>query len=954
MAKENQVSMWHALGINEAAERQGVSLPTGLDDSEAAARLRQFGHNELSERAARSPWSIIWGQLTGTLVVILILAALVSAGIGIYDLIHSGMRKGWEEIYDAIAIAVIVIMNTILGFLQEYRAERAMAALKKLSVPTVRVRRGGSVRELPATDLAPGDVVLLEAGSTIPADGRLVEAVNLRLQEAALTGESEPVEKSTQVIPGDNVPLGDRRNMAYMGTVATYGRGTLLITETGMGTQLGAIATMIQAAPPEATPLQRRLEQLGKVLAITALVLVAIIFTQGLIRGGLGFENIKKMFLIGISMAVAAVPEGLPAVVTIALALGAQRMLRRRALIRKLMAVETLGSVTVICSDKTGTLTENRMTVSVIDVAGDQLDLREHLTRARIDGQAIGESPRLKDQPGMAVLLAAGALCNDAILQKSAEASGRFTAMGDPTEGALVVAAAELGLAKNELEEFLPRVSELPFDSDRKRMTTVHRLAASGRLPAQLTVLAGESVCLKAGQHVAFVKGAVDGLLSICTGVLEQGRMNPLDEAMRRRITMANDALAQKGMRVLGVAMKLLGDESHASADTESRLTFVGLVGMIDPPRAEVKQAVATCRTAGIRPVMITGDHPLTAWHIAQELGIADGGKMLTGADLDKLSVEDLKAQVERVGVYARVSPEHKLKIVQALKQRGHVVAMTGDGVNDAPALKKADIGVAMGITGTDVSKEASNMVLLDDNFATIVAAVEEGRVIYDNIRKFIRYLLATNSGEIWVMFLAPLLGMPIPLIPLQILWINLVTDGLPALALGVEPPERNIMRRRPHDPKASILGGGLGVHVIWVGLLMAALCLIGGEYSWLGSGGDSENHEQYYRTVVFTIVTLTQMANVLAIRSGTESLFRAGLLSNKPLLGAVSLTILLQLAIIYTPWLQGFFKTVPLSAKDLLIATALSAVVFVAVEIEKVFFRRKASYKQMAINDAV
>jgi Ca2+-transporting ATPase len=542
----------------------------------------------------------------------------------------------------------------------------------------------------------------------------------------------------------------------------------------------------------------------------------------------------------------------------------------------------------------------------------------------------------------MCVVLAAGALCNDAVLQKSAETSGRFTTVGDPTEGALVVAAAELGLVKSTLEEALPRVSELPFDSDRKRMTTVHRLAGTDRLPAQLAVLAGESVCLKTGQHIAFVKGAVDGLLSISTSVLEQARVNPLDESTRRRITIANDTLAQRGMRVLGVAMRLLGDESHSVATTESHLIFVGLVGMIDPPRAEVKQAVATCRTAGIRPVMITGDHPLTAWHIAQELGIAGSGKMMTGVDLDKLTVEDLKAQVEQVGVYARVSPEHKLKIVQALKERGHVVAMTGDGVNDAPALKKADIGVAMGITGTDVSKEASNMVLLDDNFATIVAAVEEGRVIYDNIRKFIRYLLTTNSGEIWVMFLAPLLGMPIPLVPLQILWINLVTDGLPALALGVEPPERHIMRRRPHDPKASIFSGGLGVHVIWVGLLMGVLCLLGAEYSWLGSGGGSEHHEQYYRTVVFTIVTLTQMAHVLAIRSGNESLFRAGLFSNKPLLGAVSLTILLQLAIIYTPWLQEFFQTVPLSAHDLLIATALSAVVFVAVEIEKAFFRRK------------
>ena len=732
--KDDEEPLWHTLPVDEIVRRLGIVLQTGLDDDEARRRLEQHGPNELVDRGARSPWSILWGQLTGTLVVILILAAMGSAGVGIFEISHSGSQRGWDEIYDAIAIAVIVIMNTILGFLQEYRAERAMAALKRLSVPTVRVSRGGVLQEIPSSRLVPGDLALLDAGASVPADGRMVESANLRIQEAALTGESEAVEKTVEAIVTPGVSLGDRRNMAYMGTVVTYGRGSLLVTETGMRTQLGRIAAMIQAAAPEATPLQRRLEHLGKGLAIAALGLVAIIFLQGLIRGGLGFENLKEMFLIGISMAVAAVPEGLPAVVTIALALGAQRMLRRRALIRKLMAVETLGSVTVICSDKTGTLTENRMTVSVIEVAGDRLDLRQHLTRAAVGGTVPDEPRMILDKPSMALLLAGGALCNDATLQKSDELSARWVAVGDPTEAALVVGAAEMGLLKSALEEAMPRVSELPFDSDRKRMTTVHRLARPDRLgPAQSVLLRGP-LGLQEGRHIAFVKGAVDGLLSISTSVLEDGQVPGLDEPRRRRITAANDELAQKGMRVLGVAMKPLDDESLAVTSMESQLVFVGLIGMIDPPRPEVKEAVAKCRTAGIRPVMITGDHPLTAWHIAHELGIADGGRMMTGTDLDRLSLDDLRTEVERVSVYARVSPEHKLKIVQALKDRGHIVAMTGDGVNDAPALKKADIGVAMGITGTDVSKEASNMVLLDDNFATIVAAVEEGRVIYDKI----------------------------------------------------------------------------------------------------------------------------------------------------------------------------------------------------------------------------
>jgi Ca2+-transporting ATPase len=723
--------------------------------------------------------------------------------------------------------------------------------------------------------------------------------------------------------------------MVYMGTAATYGRGRAVVTATGMATELGRIATLIQGVVPERTPLQRRLDALGRWLAGIALGLVAIIFVLGVLRG----EDLRLMFLTAVSIGVAAVPEGLPAVVTIALALGAQRMLRRRALIRRLPAVETLGSVTTICSDKTGTLTENRMTVTVLDVAGHQARLAGSdstavpadsgsSTEAGVAGLTAGSESG--PESALPLLLVGGALCNDAFLEPADDALDRMRAIGDPTEGALVFAAARLGLDKRRLESAFPRVAELPFDSERKRMTTVHRVASgdpeapdAGRIGA---LLAGAGV----DAYVAFTKGAVGGLLEISGSVWNEGRVEPIDKTWTARITAANDRLAAEGTRVLGVAFRPLGTPSPV----EEGLTFIGLVGMIDPLRPEVKDAVATCKAAGIRPVMITGDHPLTARAIAADLGIDAGGRYLDGPALSRLSDAELEAAVEEVPVYARVSPEHKLAIVGALQSRGHIVAMTGDGVNDAPALKKADIGVAMGVAGTDVAKEAADMVLLDDNFATIVAAVEEGRVIYDNIRKFIRYVLTGNSGELWVMLLAPLLGMPLPLLPLQILWVNLVTDGLPAVALGVEPAERQTMRRSPYSPHASIFGRGLGVHALWVGLLLALLALGGGYLSW-------RSGSQTWQTMVFTTLTLGQMAHVLAIRSEHDSLFRIGLLSNRPLLGAVGLTVLLQLALLYVPFLQGVFETVPLSAADLAVSLALSGVVFWVVEVEKWVRRR-------------
>lgn len=923
MNLNRQMTEWWQLSADECLAKLSSDARKGLSEEDVAGRLTKFGRNVLVERGVKSPWAILREQLTGIMVVILIVAGIVSAAMGEYA--------------DAAVIAIIVVLNALLGLTQEYRAEKAMAALKRMSVPTVKVRRSGDVKEVPSLDLVPGDVLILEAGNLVPADCRLTEAVNLRIQEAALTGESEPVEKNVDPLTTGKTALADRRNMGYMGTIVTFGRGQALVVETGMRTELGSIATMLQAVKREPTPLQNKLEQLGKGLAVAALALVAIIFIQGLLRGGTGIENIKLMFLTAISMAVAAVPEGLPAVVTIALALGAQRMLKRRALIRKLLAVETLGSVTVICSDKTGTLTENRMTVTVMDVAGVRIDL------AGAAAADPGKSPLPPDKyPLCAPLLAAGALCNDAVLKSGTPGGEPWTVIGDPTEGALVMVAARAGLLKDDLERDLPRVLEAPFDSDRKRMTTVHKVGAGCTADWCRALGIDEA---RGATFLAFCKGAPESLLSVCSHVWTPSGRRPVTDDEKRRILDGNDELAGKGMRVLGVAFRTM-DKAGDVDSLEQALTFMGLVCMIDPPRQEVKDAVAICRTAGIRPVMITGDNPLTAREIASQLGIFEGGEILTGVDLEKMSVEELRGHAERVSVYARVSPEHKLKIVEALKDNGHVVAMTGDGVNDAPALRKADIGVAMGITGTDVAKEASDMVLRDDNFATIVSAVEEGRAIYDNIRKFVKYLLSTNSGELWVMLAAPFFGLPLPLLPIQILWMNLVTDGLPALALGVEPPERDIMRRKPRKATDNIFGDGLGLHIIWVGLLMAVVCLGLGGWYWSSGRLDltASADTAYYRTMMFTVLSCLQMGHVMAIRSHKQSLFTMGVWTNRPLVVAVLVTLGLQMALIYLPVLQRAFKTVPLSAVDLLVCCVLSTAVFWAVELEKFIKRRIAA----------
>ena len=926
---------WHTLPPSTVATRLAVDPAAGLSDAEADRRRSAHGPNALVERAGVSPWRILGTQLKGPMVLVLVVAAVVSIVLG--------------DAADAVAIGAIIVLNTALGFAQEYRAERAMAALKQLAVSVVRVRRDGVVAERPAVELVPGDVVLLEAGAVVPADGRWVEASALRALESILTGESEAVDKGTAALPpgasasGDlisgapasgELAVGDRTNMAYKGTTVTAGRGVMIVVATGMATELGRIADLLQAVPEEATPLQRRLAQLGRGLGAAALLVVAVVGALGLWRG----QPPALVLMTALSLAVAAVPEGLPTVVTIALSIGGQRLLARRALVRRLPAVETLGSVTAICSDKTGTLTENRMTVVVLDVAGHRVDLQEPLED---DEPVMLAAEREVDHPSIALLLTAAALCNDASLAPSPDTPGELRAVGDPTEGALVVAAARFGLRQEPLAAALPRTAERPFDAERKRMTTVHLVRDLAALPPAVR----DALRYADGgtaPGVAFTKGAVDVVLDLADRVWIDGRREPLDEAQRARIAAAHDGLAASGMRVLGVAVRRMGQgaaDVGAAADaamdaaSEERLTFVGLCAMIDPPRPAARAAVALCRTAGIRPIMITGDHPLTALQIARQLGIADGAgaggtttPVLTGAEVERLSPAELADAAEVTPVFARVSPEHKLRIVEALHARGHIVAMTGDGVNDAPALKRSDIGVAMGITGTDVTKEAADIVLLDDDFATIVRAVEQGRVVYDNIRRFIKYALASNAGEIWVMVLGPLLGMPLPLLPLQILWVNLVTDGLPGLALAVEPAEPDVMTRPPRPPTESVFGRGLATHVLWVGALLGATALAAGWWGW--RAGDAT-----WQTMLFTTLTFSQMGHAMAVRSERVSSFRLGVRSNLALFGAVTLTICAQLAAIYVGPLQAALHTVALSGGELAVCVGVGSVVFWAVE---------------------
>lgn len=851
----------------------------GLDAGEAAARLVKYGPNSLKEKAGRGALAMFLGQFKDFMILVLIAAAGISGAIG--------------ELVDAAVIAAIVFLNAIMGFVQEYRAQKAMEALKKMAAPNAAVIRGGEAVSIPAAGLVPGDIVVFEAGSVIPADLRIIEAASLKAEEAALTGESLSVEKHALPIAEEDLQLGDRLNMAYSGTSVSYGRGKGVVTATGMATELGKIAGMLQDEEEVETPLQKRLTVFGKKLAWAILAICAIVFVSGLLRG----EPAALMFLTAVSLAVAAIPEALPAVMSISLALGAGKLVKQHALIRKLLAVETLGSVTYICSDKTGTLTQNKMTVEEVYLDGTLLK--------------AGETP---PQPGLyARLLTGFALNNDSLPKDGGWA-------GDPTETALCALAAAGGCDKKKLDAAFPRAAELPFDSGRKRMTTFH---------------AGQLAGWEGNAFFSVTKGAAEGLLEKSANIMYSSGIGPDG---KDKIRAAAEAMAARGLRVLGLAARQWSAVPGAPSpdEAEKDLVFIGLAGIADPPREEAKAAVAQCREAGIVPVMITGDHPVTARNIAERLGIIEPGApeaILTGAELEKLSPEDFALRVEKIRVYARVAPEQKLRIVKALQARGQFAAMTGDGVNDAPALKRADIGIAMGITGTDVSKEAAHMILLDDNFATIVKAVAEGRRIFDNIRRFVRYVLTCNSGEIWTIFLAPFFGLPIPLLPIHILWINLLTDGLPGLALAAEAAEPDIMKRPPRSPGERLLAGGLGIHVLWVGLLLGLVCL--GTQAWAIKSG------AHWQTMVFTVLCLSQLGHALAIRSERRSLFRMGMLSNKPLLYSVLLTVALQLGVIYLPWFNKIFRTAPLSPAELALALGLSAVVFFAVEAEKLLRRR-------------
>lgn len=841
--------------------------PSGIEIDEAAKRLDRYGPNELKAAKRRSPVIMFLGQFKDFMILIL-LAAAVIAGIA-------------GELTDTIIIVAIVIANAIIGFVQEYRAEKAIEALKQMATPMANVTRNGRPATIPSREIVPGDIVVLDAGSIVPADMRLVETAQLQINESALTGESVPVIKSVAPVTEADPAIGDRVNMSYKGTVVTYGRGTGIVTATGMNTELGQIASLLQGEPEVRTPLQKRLSIFGKKLAIVILVICAIVFTLGILQG----MQPLLMLLTAISLAVAAIPEALPAVITISLAMGARKMVKKNALIRKLPAVETLGSVTYICSDKTGTLTYNRMTVEEIYVPARTMAASDVAVR------------------GLTNLLTGLALNNDS------REGPDGALIGDPTENALYVFARDLGYMKESAGEKFPRIAEVPFDSERKLMTTFHKISDT--------------------VFISYTKGAPDILLEKADSMLVDGERRPLSPD---GFLSANDDMAKRGLRVLCIA------ERHWDAVpeglpvdiVENKLTVLGLVGMMDPPRDEAKAAVDLCKSAGIRPVMITGDHPITAAAIARRLGILDiTGQVVSGKELAAIPDKEFAARVENIQAYARVAPEQKLKIVKALQERHQFVAMTGDGVNDAPALKRADIGVAMGITGTDVSKEAAHMILLDDNFSTIVQAIGEGRKIYDNIRKFIRYLLATNMGEIMTIFFAQLLGLPVPLLPIHILWINLITDSLPALALSVEPAEEDVMRRPPRDPKESIFARGLGIQVIWVGTLMAALVLTVQFFAMRVGSGE-------WQTMVFTILCFSQLGNALAIRSEKTSRFQQGLMSNKAMTGAILASILMQLAVIYVPFLHSIFRTRPLNVRELLLCVGVSSLIFFAVETEK------------------
>jgi Ca2+-transporting ATPase len=908
----------------------GSDARRGLTDEEARARLERFGPNELAAEAAVPEWRHFLAQFQNAFVILLLIATAISVGLWAYE-------RDTALPYEAIAIFAVVLLNATMGYVQESRAEAAVAALRAMSADEAAVIRGGERRSVPAAHLVLGDVILIEEGDTVPADARLIESTALQTAEAALTGESVPVAKDTAPID-EEVGLGDRTNTLFSGTTATYGRGIAVVTASGMRTEMGRIAGLLKETPEEQTPLQRELDRTGKLLgAIVVVIAVVMIATIIIVEDVRGFAAIVPVLILGVALAVAAVPEGLPTVVTGVLSIGVQRMARRHAIVRHLAAVETLGSASVIASDKTGTLTKNEMTVRVVETAS-----------GRVTFEGVGYAPRgdvLSEDGGpiegalrheLERALAAADRANNAVV---AEHDGRWTVEGDPTEGALIVAARKAGLHSDALESRLPRIGEVPFSSERKLMTTVHRDTKH------------------AERVVVFAKGAPDVLLGRCTRELVGDGERPLTPERRAEIVRANESLAGQALRTLAVASRVLPADAFdrdrdgvPDPDVEQDLAFAGLIGMIDPPRAEAREAVARARGAGIRPIMITGDHPRTAAVIARELGIATNDRVITGAELEKSSDDALERTASEVSVYARVNPEHKLRIVDGLQRGGAIVAMTGDGVNDAPALKTADIGVAMGITGTDVSKEAADIVLADDNFATIVAAVEEGRAIFANIRKFLRFLLSSNIGEVLTMFFGVLLaqriglradggGVVLPLLATQILWINLVTDGAPALALGVDPADERLMHRPPRPHGEGVITGRMWRGIFFVGVVMAGATLFVLDASLPGGFVSGTGDLRYAQTMAFTTLMLAQLFNTVNARSDEQSAF-AHLFTNRWLWGAIGLSLVLQLLVLYVPPLQRAFGTVGLGAIDWLRCLTAASMVLWLREASKLLAR--------------
>lgn len=958
---------FYRLSAEQVLAELQSSAQQGLSEAEAARRLEKFGRNTLPREESASAFAIFLSQFKNLLVVVLIVAAVLSFALGDFE--------------DAIVILVIVILNAILGTYQEFQAEKALEALSGMQVPSVKVRREGALHEISAEEVVPGDMLVLGEGDAVPADGRVIVSANLRIEEAALTGESEPATKVTEAIEGLNLTPGDQKNMAFMGTAVNYGRGEMVVTATGSETQLGQIATLIVSAEEIETPLQRQVAQLSKVLVIGALGVVAAVFVVGVLRG----LPIEQMLLVSLSLAVAAVPEGLPAVITIALSNGASRMVRRHALIRKLPAVETLGSVTTICTDKTGTLTRNEMTATLI-----ALPRHDDVVLTGVgytpEGEVLldGETPvDPKDDPEIARILVAMALNTDAVME--VDDSGRTKVLGDTTEAALLVAADKAGWGRYTIEAASPRIAELPFSSERKAMTTIHDFKTP-----ELEHLFRDS------DIVATVKGAPDQLLGWASFEDVQGGTLPLSDERRAAWQAQIDRMASQGLRVIGVAYKTVTTlPDPITPEFERELTMLGLVGIVDPARPEAREAIRVARNASIRSIMITGDHALTAEAIGRDLGIVEEGQhAITGAELSTMSDAQIADALKHTSVFARVAPEHKMRLVKVLQAGGQVVAMTGDGVNDAPALKQADIGVAMGITGTEVSKSAADMVLTDDNYASIVAAVEEGRLVYQNIRKFILFLLSSNVGEILVMFVGILVGLPVPLLAIQILWVNLLTDGLPAIALGFDPPDSDLMQNKPRAREESVFANGVGSKIVWRSIVLAVVTLaafmlghalngldpldpaLGVQHwsaaqieqqlgvtvaeDWDGLSAEAradhltleaeadDDHsglntvlgkaETLPRTLAFTVLALGQIFHVLSIHAGSRSFFRTWFTHNRFMLWAIAATFTLQIVVIYVPFMQGVFGTYPLTLAELLLALALASVLFWVIEIPKLF----------------